>query len=40
VPDEKGAFDSVETIFVKLGNGVNYDLKLEHYDDYLQDNSF
>ena len=40
MPDEKGTFDSVETVFVKLGQGIEYDLKLEHYDDFIQDNSF
>ena len=34
------AFDEVETIYCRLPKEYGYDLKLEHYDDAIQDNSF
>lgn len=36
----KQAFDEVETIYCKLPKESSYDLKLEHYDDAIIDNSF
>lgn len=33
-------FDEVETIYCRLPKECEYDMKLEHYDDAIQDNSF
>lgn len=35
-----GAYDEVQTLYVKLPSNRKIDLKLEHYDDFSKDNSF
>lgn len=33
-------YDKSEYYYIKLGQGKEYDLKVEHFDDMIQDNSF
>ena len=33
-------YDKSEYLYIKLGQGKQYDLKVEHFDDMIQDNSF
>ena len=33
-------YDQTETIYVKVQNQKAFDLKIEHFDDMIQDNSF
>ena len=35
-----GAYDEVQTLYIKLNSKRQHDLKLEHYDDFSKDNSF
>ena len=38
--DDNEQYDQSEFLYIKLGQGKNYDLKVEHFDDMIQDNSF
>ena len=33
-------YEKSEYYYIKLGQGKEYDLKVEHFDDMIQDNSF
>jgi len=37
--DPSDQYNKTETIFIKLPGGVDYDLKIEHFDDMLSDSS-
>ena len=37
---EEEQYTTQETIYVRLPPKLKYDLKIEHFDDMLQDNSF
>ena len=35
-----GDYEESEYLYIKLGSGKKYDLKIEHFDDMILDNSF
>jgi len=35
-----GDYEESEYLYIKLGQGKKYDLKVEHFDDMILDNSF
>lgn len=35
-----GDYEESEFLYIKLGSGKKYDLKIEHFDDMILDNSF
>ena len=35
-----GDYEESEYLYIKLGTGKKYDLKVEHFDDMILDNSF
>jgi len=35
-----GDYEESEFLYIKLGSGKKYDLKIEHFDDLILDNSF
>lgn len=38
--EEGEQYEQSEYLYIKLGQGKQYDLKIEHFDDMLSDNSF
>lgn len=39
-PEEGEQYDHAEFLYVKLGQNKSYDLKIEHFDEMIVDNSF
>ena len=35
-----GEYEESEYLYIKLGTAKKYDLKIEHFDDMISDNSF